>query len=53
MLLPVRAFRLDGSYRTVRDGQVLAVHPSSVLYVEQHPKYAVLPTHAPAPRPQP
>lgn len=32
---------LDGKYRTVRDGQQVQVHPSSVLYVEQHPPYVV------------
>eukprot|EP00040_Diaphanoeca_grandis_P016307 m.84087 g.84087 ORF g.84087 m.84087 type:complete len:711 (-) comp25707_c0_seq2:27-2159(-) len=32
---------LDGQYRTIRDQQVLAVHPSSVLYVEQHPKHVI------------
>lgn len=32
---------LDGTYRTIRDNQVLAVHPSSVLYVEKHPKYVI------------
>ena len=32
---------LDGHYRTIRDGQVLDIHPSSVLYVENHPTYVV------------
>eukprot|EP00039_Didymoeca_costata_P018048 m.331944 g.331944 ORF g.331944 m.331944 type:complete len:709 (-) comp16824_c0_seq1:2032-4158(-) len=32
---------LDGKYRTIRDDQTLQVHPSSVLYVEKHPKYVV------------
>ena len=32
---------LDGHYRTIRDGQVLDIHPSSVLYIEQHPPYVV------------
>ena len=32
---------LDGKYRTLRDNQLLEVHPSSVLYVETHPKYVI------------
>eukprot|EP00041_Stephanoeca_diplocostata_P017929 m.370903 g.370903 ORF g.370903 m.370903 type:complete len:708 (+) comp20863_c0_seq3:146-2269(+) len=32
---------LDGKYRTIRDSQELAVHPSSALYVEKHPSYVV------------
>jgi ATP-dependent RNA helicase DDX35 len=32
---------LDGKYRTLRDDQLLEVHPSSVLYVEKHPSYVV------------
>ena len=32
---------MDGKYRTVRGQIVLAVHPSSVLYAEKHPKYVV------------
>jgi ATP-dependent RNA helicase DDX35 len=32
---------LDGNYRTLRDNQLLQVHPSSVLYVEKHPSYVV------------
>ena len=32
---------LDGKYRTLRTDQLLEVHPSSVLYVETHPKYVI------------
>lgn len=32
---------LDGSYRTIRGSHTLAIHPSSVLYMEQSPKYVV------------
>ena len=32
---------MDGKYKTIRDGQVLEVHPSSCFYVEDKPKYVV------------
>ena len=32
---------MDGTYRTIKDGQPLAIHPSSVLYTERPPKYVV------------
>ena len=31
----------DGTYRTVRDGHQLAIHPTSVLYTEKPPKWVV------------
>ena len=33
--------QLDGSYRTIKDNQPLAIHPSSVLYAEDSPKYVI------------
>ena len=32
---------MDGTYRTIKDNQPLAIHPSSVLYTERPPKYVV------------
>ena len=33
--------QLDGTYRTIKDNQPLAIHPSSVLYAEDPPKYVI------------
>jgi HrpA-like RNA helicase len=31
----------DGTYRTVREGQAVEIHPSSVLYGEDRPQWVV------------
>lgn len=31
----------DGTYRTVRDGHKLAIHPTSVLYTEKPPNWVI------------